>query len=95
MLNWPEDVKRNDGIKGIHGLNDKEVKSLWGAIHATDPEKRLQFRRLRTPRDSKKRRVDALDDDDLECQSCGSKSRRLNNSEQGSRSSVLHPMYDT
>ena len=78
MINWPEDVKRTDSIKGIHGLTDKEVKILWDAIHATDPEKKLQFRRTGSTGDSRKRRADALDGDDSEGQSRASKSLRVN-----------------
>ena len=83
MINWPEDVERTDSIKGIHGLNDKEVKSLWYAVHTTDPEKKLQFRRM----GSAKRRADVSDGDtNLEGQSRALKNLRVN--ENGSQFGV-------
>ena len=90
MINWPEDVKRTDSIKGIHGLTDKEVKILWDAIHAADPEKKLQFRHTGSTGDSRKRRADALDGDNSEGQSRASKSLRVN--ENGSQFIVWNPM---
>ena len=78
MINWPEDVKRTDSTKAINGLTYKEVKSLWDAIHTTDPGKKLQFRPMGFNGDSRKRRADALDGDNPEGQSRASKSLRVN-----------------
>ena len=89
MINWPEDVKRTDSTKAINGLTYKEVKSLWDAIHTTDPEKKLQFLPMGFTGDSRKRRADALDGDDSG-QSCASKSLTVN--ENGSQFIVWDPM---
>ena len=67
MLNWPKDVIRDDGIRGISGLIEKDVRSLWDAIHDTDAEKQLQFRRIErqdpaVESTTRKRRVDPVDD---------------------------------
>ena len=91
MINWPKDVERDDSIKGIHGLADTEVRLLWNAIHTADPEKRLQFRRLRSTGKfvgqgtSRKRPADG-NSDNPEYQSHGWKSLKVN--ENGSRSGV-------